>query len=155
MEICDNDSITSASTFVDKLFPSKTITNSTRMISNSSNSLFEKLGGMEAVDAAVNVFYDHIINDKRVNHFFRWVDMETQSHNMKKFLAYAFGAPIDFSPISLKESHAHLVKAGLNDKHFDAVVENLVATLRQLGIAEDLIKQVERITEGTRDDILR
>lgn len=125
------------------------------MVSNSSNSLFEKLGGMQAVDTAVNVFYDHVINDERVNRFFRWVNMETQSYKMKKFLAYAFGAPIDFPPISLKESHSHLLKAGLNDEHFDAVVENLVATLRQLGIAEDLIKQVEGIAEGTREDILR
>ena len=124
------------------------------MVSNS-NSLFEKIGGMQAVDVAVNVFYDHVINDDRINHFFRWVDMETQSYKMKNFLAYALGAPINSSGISLKESHSHLVKAGLNDEHFDAVVENLVATLRELGIAEDLIEQVGKIAEGTRDDILR
>jgi hemoglobin len=125
------------------------------MVSQNSNSLFEQLGGMQTVDTAVNLFYDHVINDERINHFFRWVDMETQSYKMKKFLAYAFGAPINFSGISLKESHSHLVKAGLNDEHFDAVVENLVATLRELGIAEDLIEQVANIAEGTREDILR
>ena|SRR5688500_7653067 len=125
------------------------------MVSNNSNSLFEKLGGMQAVDVAVNVFYAHVINDERINHFFRWVDMENQSYKMKTFLAYALGAPINFSGKSLKESHSHLVKAGLNDEHFDAVVENLIATLRELGIPEDLIEQVEKITEGTRDDILR
>jgi len=125
------------------------------MVSNNSNSLFEKLGGMQAVDVAVNVFYAHVINDERINHFFRWVDMENQSYKMKTFLAYALGAPINFSGKSLKESHSHLVKAGLNDEHFDAVVENLIATLREVGIPEDLIEQVEKITEGTRDDILR
>lgn len=125
------------------------------MASNNSNSLFEKLGGMHAVDVAVNVFYAHVINDDRINHFFRWVDMETQSYKMKKFLAYALGAPINFSDKSLKDSHSHLVKAGLNDKHFDAVVENLVATLRELGIAEELIEQVGKVAEGTREDILR
>lgn len=110
---------------------------------------------MQAVDVAVNVFYAHVMNDERINHFFRWVDMETQSYKMKTFLAYALGAPLNFSGKSLKESHSHLVKAGLNDAHFDAVLENLVATLRELGIAEDLIKQVGKIAEGTRDDILR
>jgi hemoglobin len=81
--------------------------------------------------------------------------METQSYKMKKFLAYALGAPLNFSGISLKESHSHLVKAGLNDKHFDAVIENLIATLRELGIAEELIEQVGKIAEATREDILR
>jgi hemoglobin len=125
------------------------------MVPNNSNSLFEQLGGMQAVDVAVNVFYAHVINDDRINHFFRWVDMETQSYKMKKFLAYALGAPINGSDKSLKDSHSHLVKAGLNDKHFDAVVENLVATLRELGIAEELIEQVGMVAEGTREDILR
>ena len=125
------------------------------MVSHNSNSLFEQLGGMQAVDVAVNVFYAHVINDERINHFFRWVDMETQSYKMKTFLAYVLGAPINFSGKSLKESHSHLVKAGLNDEHFDAVVENLIATLRELGIPEDLIEQVGKIAEGTRADILR
>jgi hemoglobin len=125
------------------------------MVSNNSNSLFEQLGGMQAVDVAVNVFYAHVMNDERINYFFRWVDMETQSYKMKTFLAYAFGAPINFSGKSLKESHSHLVKAGLNDEHFDAVIENLIATLRELGIAEALIEQVGKIAESTRDDILR
>ena len=125
------------------------------MVSNNSSSLFEQLGGMQAVDVAVNVFYAHVINDERINHFFRWVDMETQSYKMKTFLAFALGAALNFSGKSLKESHSHLVKAGLNDAHFDAVIENLVVTLREIGIPEDLIEQVGKVAEGTREDILR
>lgn len=125
------------------------------MASHNNDSLFEQLGGMQAVDVAVNVFYAHIMNDERINHFFRWVDMETQSYKMKTFLAYTLGAPLNYSGKSLKESHSHLVQAGLNDKHFDAVVENLIATLRELGIAEDLITQVGKVAEGTRENILR
>lgn len=121
----------------------------------NTNSLFHQLGGMQTVDVAVNVFYAYVINDERINHFFRWVDMENQSYKMKTFLAYAFGAPINIQWKSLKESHLHLVKAGLNDDHFDAVLENLLCTLRELGIAEDLIKQVGQIAERTREDILR
>lgn len=81
--------------------------------------------------------------------------MENQSYKMKTFLAYALGAPIDFPVKSLKESHSHLVKAGLSDAHFDAVLENLAFTLRELGIVEELIEQVEKIAEGTREEILR
>lgn len=117
------------------------------------NTLFHQLGGMQAVDAAVNIFYSHVMNDVRISHFFRWVDMETQSYKMKTFLAYALGASINLSGKSLKESHSHLVKAGLNDTHFDAVLENLTVTLQELGIAEDLIAQVRKVAEGTREEI--
>ena len=117
------------------------------------NTLFHQLGGMQAVDTAVNIFYSHVMNDVRISHFFRWVDMETQSYKMKTFLAYALGASINLSGKSLKESHSHLVKAGLNDTHFDAVLENLTVTLQELGIAEDLIAQVRKVAEGTREEI--
>lgn len=125
------------------------------MNSTNTNSLFHQLGGMQAVDTAVNIFYSHVMNDERIAHFFRWVDMETQSYKMKTFLAHAFGAPINFSGKSLKESHSHLLKAGLNDAHFDAVLENITNTLRELGIAEELIEQVKKVAEGTRKEILR
>jgi hemoglobin len=122
---------------------------------NNNPTLFHQIGGMKAVDAAVNIFYAHVIADARISHFFRWVDMENQSYKMKAFLAYALGAPLNYSGKSLKTAHSHLVDAGLNDEHFDAVLEDLVLTLRELGIAEELIGKVGKIAETTRDDILR
>jgi hemoglobin len=122
---------------------------------NNNPTLFHQIGGMNVVDAAVNIFYAHVIADARISYFFRWVDMENQSYKMKAFLAYALGAPLNYSGKSLKTAHSHLVDAGLNDEHFDAVLEDLVLTLRELGIAEDLIGKVGKIAETTRDDILR
>jgi hemoglobin len=46
------------------------------------------------------------------------------------------------------------VADGLNDGHFDAVIENLAATLRELGIADGLIAQVAAIAESVRGDVL-
>ncbi|MGI9213604.1 MAG: group 1 truncated hemoglobin, partial [Methylococcaceae bacterium] len=37
-------------------------------------SLYERLGGAAAVDAAVNIFYRKVIADHRINHFFAGVD---------------------------------------------------------------------------------
>ncbi len=43
----------------------------------------------------------------------------------------------------MREAHKHLVEnMELNGGHFDAVVENLVATLKELGISDDLIGEV-------------
>jgi hemoglobin len=54
----------------------------------------------------------------------------------------------------MRTAHAHLVKRGLNDGHFDAVAENLGATLQELGVAQHLIDQVMAIAGSTRNDVL-
>jgi hemoglobin len=43
---------------------------------------------------------------------------------------------------------------GLNDSHFDAVVELLGGTLAELGVKQELIQQVAAIAESTRNDVL-
>jgi hemoglobin len=42
----------------------------------------------------------------------------------------------------------------LDDSHFDAVVENLAATLQELNVPQNLINQVAAIAESTRNDVL-
>ncbi len=119
-----------------------------------SDTLFEKLGGEAAVDAAVDIFYRKVLADDRINRFFEGVDMEKQAAKQKAFLTMAFGGPHNYSGKDMREGHAHLVKDGLNDSHFDAVVENLGATLKELGVSDDLIGEVAAIAETTRNDVL-
>lgn len=54
-------------------------------------TLFEKLGGKAAVDLAVDRFYERVLNDERIKHFFENVDMNRQRGHQKAFLTYAFG----------------------------------------------------------------
>lgn len=119
-----------------------------------SDGLFEKIGGEGAVDAAVDIFYRKVLSDDRINRFFEDVDMEAQAAKQKAFLTMAFGGPNNYTGKDMREGHAHLVKDGLNDSHFDAVVENLGATLKELGVADDLIGQVAAVAETTRNDVL-
>ncbi len=119
-----------------------------------SESLYEQLGGEAAVDAAVDIFYRHVLSDQRINHFFDGVDMEKQAAKQKAFLTMAFGGPNNYTGEDMRTGHAHLVKMGLNDSHFDAVVENLALTLKELNVAQDLIDQVAAICETTRNDVL-
>ncbi len=116
--------------------------------------LFEQLGGSGAVDAAVDIFYRKVLNDKRINHFFEGVDMDKQAAKQKAFLTMAFGGPHNYTGLDMRKGHAHLVTQGLNDSHFDAVMENLAGTLKELGVADNLIGQVAAIAESTRDDVL-
>lgn len=118
------------------------------------STLFEQLGGEAAVDAAVNKFYRRVLADDRVNSFFEGVDMERQAAKQKAFLTMVFGGPHNYTGLDMKKGHAHLVERGLNDTHFDAIVENLGTTLREMGVADALIGQVAAIAETTREDVL-
>jgi hemoglobin len=117
-------------------------------------SLYEQIGGDAAVNAAVDIFYRKVLKDARINRFFTGVDMDRQAAKQKAFLTMAFGGPNNYSGLDMRRGHAHLVAQGLNDAHFDAVVENLGATLKELGVADALIAQVAAIAETTRNDVL-
>lgn len=125
------------------------------MSDNTTNlTLFEQLGGEAAVNAAVDIFYRKVLSDYRINRFFDNVDMEQQAAKQKAFLTMAFGGPNNYSGQDLRTGHARLVKMGLDDSHFDAVMENLVATLVELNVPQELIAQVDALAQTTRNDVL-
>ncbi|WP_337188445.1 group 1 truncated hemoglobin [Phenylobacterium sp.] len=118
------------------------------------NSLYERIGGTAAVKAAVDIFYDKVLADGRIAHFFQGVDMDAQRRKQRSFLIMAFGGPNTYSGADMRRAHAPLVAQGLNDTHFDAVVENLAATLAQLGVGATEIGEVAVVAESVRDDVL-
>ncbi len=119
-----------------------------------TQSLYEKLGGEAAVDAAVNIFYRKVLSDHRISRFFDGAEMNRLAAQQKTFLTFAFGGPNSYTGEDMRRGHAHLVKQGLNDSHFDAVMENLGATLTELNVPAELISEAAAIAESTRDDVL-
>jgi hemoglobin len=125
------------------------------MSENTTNlTLFEQLGGEAAVNAAVDIFYRKVLADYRINRFFDGVDMEQQAAKQKAFLTMAFGGPNNYTGQDMRNAHARLVKMGLDDSHFDAVMENLIATLKELNVPQNLIDQVDALAQTTRNDVL-
>lgn len=117
-------------------------------------SLFERIGGADAVNTAVDIFYRKVLSDGRIAHFFDNVDMDRQIAKQKAFLTMAFGGPNKYTGKDMREGHKHLVARGLNDSHVDAVIENLGSTLKELGVADADIKAVAAIAESVRNDVL-
>jgi hemoglobin len=117
-------------------------------------SVYERIGGQAAVDAAVDIFYRKVLVDDRISRFFDDVDMDHQIAKQKAFLTMAFGGPVAYSGKDMRNGHARLVQRGLNDSHFNAVVELLGQTLTELNVAPELIAEVAAIAESTRADVL-
>jgi len=117
-------------------------------------SLFERLGGEAAIEAAVVLFYEKVMGDTRLAPFFGDLDMGAQIKKQIGFMTMAFGGPNRYTGRDLRASHARLVQRGLGDEHFDAVAAHLAATLDELGVDAAVSSEVLSIVASTRGDVL-
>ena len=114
-------------------------------------SLYHRLGGKAAIDAAVELFYKKVLADERVNFFFDDINMNVQRRKQKEFLSFAFGSPVAWTGKDMRAAHKNL---DLKEADFVAIAENLQATLEELKIDEKLIAEVMTIAASTKDDVL-
>jgi hemoglobin len=115
------------------------------------NSLYQKLGGKVAIDAAVELFYTKVLADSRVKHFFDDINMTGQRRRQKEFLSFALGGPLPWTGKDMRKAHEDL---SLDESHFNAIAENLVATLKELKISQHLIDEVVAVVVTVKDDVL-
>jgi len=118
---------------------------------NTINTLYVHLGGESAVDSAVDIFYENVLANDRINMFFENLDMVAQAMKQKNFLTMVFGGPNKYTGKDMRNGHAHL---GLTEEHFNAVVENLAATIKELGASDSDIGEVAGIADSGKDDVL-
>ncbi len=123
----------------------------TKWMKAREDSLYQKLGGKGAIDAAVEAFYVKVLADDRVKHFFDDVSMDKQRRKQKEFLSAAFGGPLPWTGKDMRKAHEGM---GLTEVHFNAIAENLVNTLKDLKIPQELIDQVVAVALTTKDDVL-
>ena len=121
------------------------------------STLYEKLGGEKTVKLVVENFYKRVLNDDRINHFFEQVDMLKQKMHQIDFLTYAFEGSERYRGSTMREIHQKLVQEkGLSDEHFNAFIEDLVETLKELEISPALIEEALAVADSVehRNDVL-
>ena len=77
--------------------------------------------------------------------------MPKQHRKQKEFLSAALGGPLPWTGKDMRKAHEGM---GLTDEHFNAIAENLTATLKDLKISQELIDQVIAVVATTKDDVL-
>lgn len=117
-------------------------------------SLYEKIGGDKAVEAAVDIFYSKVMNDKELSPFFDGMNMERQKKMQQAFLTVAFGGPNRYSGRGMRAAHARPVAIGMNESHFNRVADHLQRTLLELSVPYELIQEVMTIAGSTKADVL-
>ncbi|TMV48644.1 group 1 truncated hemoglobin [Paenibacillus mesophilus] len=117
-----------------------------------TTSLYEKVGGEEAISKVVDYFYDELVlKDETVNHFFKNTDMDKQRRHQTKFISFALGGPNQYSGNSMAKAHNGM---NIQPEHFDAIVKHLHDALALFGVVEEDIHQALNKVAVLRDDIL-
>lgn len=118
------------------------------------NSLYKRVGGRAVMDIAVDIFYRKVLNDSCIRYFFEDVDMDLQRVKQKRFLSMVCGGPDKYTGKQMRDSHAHLIALGLNDEHFDHVIEHLRSSLQECGVEASDLEIIIQVAESFRKDVL-
>lgn len=117
-------------------------------------SLYEELGGGEALEAALDRFYEKVMDDPPVAVFFEGLDVEDIKAKQAQFWAIALGGDGGYEGRDLRTAHASARHMGLDGELFDRFIGHFRATLEELGVPEEKIRAVLAVTDERRDEVL-
>ena len=93
----------------------------------------DRLGGKKAVDAVVEEFVSKVAKDSRINQKFGRSNVDRVKFELKQQICAATGGPCKYTGNDMKTAH-HNMK--VTEGEFNALVEDLVATLDQFKVPE-------------------
>jgi hemoglobin len=114
-------------------------------------TLYERVGGPEAVDAMVGAFYRRVFADPVLRPFFESVDKDKLVRMQQELFTAALGGPPATSPMHLRDAHAG---HGIEARHLGMFTEHLVETLRDLELPRDEADAVIARIAVYSDDVL-
>ncbi|HZD71567.1 MAG TPA: group 1 truncated hemoglobin [Actinomycetes bacterium] len=92
----------------------------------TQDSIFERLGGIDAITAVARAFEDRAGKDDRINQKFARTDLNRLTKEFVDQLCEATGGPCTYTGRSMTEAHTNM---GVTNGEFDAFMEDLVAIL--------------------------
>jgi hemoglobin len=101
-------------------------------------NLYQRLGGMPAIQAVVDDFVERILADQRVNRWFAHAASDPENGRAYKskladFICQGTGGPCKYTGADMFAAHKG---RGVTDEAFQAVVSDLVATLDKFKVPE-------------------
>ena len=119
---------------------------------STSTSLFDRIGGSKAIDAAVEQLYERILADPSLSEFFENTNTARLKKKQKDFLTTAFGGPKIYKGRDMKKAHAHLP---IEEQHFARVATHLVNTLQSLGLPNEIIEEIVSAVSPLSEQIVQ
>ncbi|HZS45507.1 MAG TPA: group 1 truncated hemoglobin [Blastocatellia bacterium] len=101
--------------------------------SAKEKSLYDRLGGKKALTAVVDAFVGRVAADTRINQKFGKSDVTRVKVHLVEQLCAATGGPCKYTGNDMKTAHQNMK---VTEGEFNALVEDLVATLDQFKVPE-------------------
>lgn len=96
-------------------------------------SLYERLGGADAISAVIDDFVGRVAADTRINGKFAKSNIDRVKFHLKEQVCAATGGPCQYTGLSMKQSHKNMK---VTEGEFNALVEDLIATLNKFNVPE-------------------
>ncbi len=115
--------------------------------------LYERLGGRDGIRAVVDDFYDALLEDEELAHFFEEsdADIERLRTTQTDFLCEAAGGPETYDAAPVREAHADVP---FEPSHIRRAVELLSETLESHGVTGEDADAVVNAVAAHEDDLL-
>jgi len=114
-------------------------------------SLYERLGGLEAITSVVDSFVARCADDIRINGKFERTDVPRLKKMLVDQVCEATGGPCSYSGRDMRRTHDGMeVTAG----EFDALVEDLVLTLGEFDVPRAEQQDLLGLLAPMRGDIV-
>jgi hemoglobin len=97
----------------------------------TEKTLYERLGGIDAIKAVVGDFAGRVLADERVNKKFAKSDASRLVLHLQEQICAATGGPCEYTGQDMKSAHKHMK---VTEGEFNALVEDLVATLDKFNV---------------------
>ncbi len=103
----------------------------TRAAAAPPRSLYDRLGGLPAIQAVVGEFLHNVVLDDRVNAPFGMANMDVLPKQLVDFVCMATGGPCKYTGRDMRAAHRHM---GVTGEQFNALVGDLVAALAKFHV---------------------
>ena len=114
-------------------------------------TLYERLGGQDAIDAVVDEFYDRVLADDDLQSYFAETDTEELRDHQAAFLTYVTGGAEAYDGPGMDGAHEHL---DVTPEAFARVAEHLDDSLCACGVDEPEREEVMTAVANLEDEVV-
>jgi len=116
-----------------------------------NKSLYERLGGKDAIKKVVDEFVTITAADPRVNKKFAKTNIDRVKFEVVEQICAATGGPCKYTGRDMKTAHKNM---GVTEGEFNAFVENLVAALDKFNVGDNEKKELLAILSPMKSQIV-
>jgi hemoglobin len=116
-----------------------------------SRTLYQRLGGYNAIVAVVDDFVGNVAADKRINRFFARANIGRLKARLVEQICQGTGGPCVYTGGDMRSVHAGM---GIESRHFNALVEDLGKSLNKFKVPPREQKELVAILAPMKRDIV-